>query len=207
MIFEKIKIVLIGLANIFNYNAAPVEEVNVIEYKTEYVYVEKYSEGEEVLLQEGEYGYSHIIDGKEVERKEPVNQIIQVGTHKDTEYKGTLTGYGADCKGCTGVVACKTREKKVWNLLDDGLVYTDKDYGDVHIVAADHAQFPCGTIIEINNSDYENLLVVVMDTGYTMRQAWRNYNYAFIDLAFEAEKGLNAVTNKNTKYHVKRWGW
>jgi hypothetical protein len=40
-----------------------------------------------------------------------------------------------------------------------------------------------------------------------MRQAWRNYNYAFIDLAFEAEKGLNAVTNKNTKYHVKRWGW
>lgn len=207
MIFNKIRIIIIGLSNIFNFNSAPVEEVKVIEYETEYVYAEKYSEGEELIIKDGEYGYSHIVDGKEVMYKEPVNQIIQVGTHKNTDYKGTLTGYGADCKGCTGVVACKTKNKKTWNLYDDGLVYKDDDYGDVHILAADKTLFPCGTIIEINNSDYDNLLAVVLDTGYTMRKAWRQNKYVYIDLAFESEKSLNAITNKSTKYHVKRWGW
>ena len=47
MIFNKIRIILIGLASIFNYDSAPTDEVKVIEYQTEYVYAEKYSEGEE----------------------------------------------------------------------------------------------------------------------------------------------------------------
>ena len=207
MIFDKIKIVLIGIASIFNYNSAPKENVEIVDYETEYVYAEKYSEGEELIIREGEYGYSYYSDGQEIEYKEPVNQIVQVGTHKNADYKGILTGYGADCKGCTGYVACKTENKKIWNLIDDGVIYNDSDYGEVNIVAADRSLFPCGTIIEITNSKYDHVLAVVLDTGYDMRRAWRNNNRVHLDLAFEAEKGTNSVTNKNTKYHVKRWGW
>ena len=207
MIFNKIKIVLIGLASIFNFNSLPTEELKIIEYETEYVYVEKYSEGEELIIKEGEYGYAHIVNGEEVEYKEPVNQVIQVGTHKNSEYNGTLTGYGADCKGCTGTVACRTENKKIWSLINDGIIYTDSSYGDVRIVAADTSLFPCGTIVEINNSKHENTLAVVLDTGYTMRKQWRSNKIVHLDLAFELEKETNTVTNKNTKYHVKRWGW
>ena len=207
MIFNKIKIILIGLSNVFNFNAASTEEVKVIDYKTEYVYAEKYSEGEELIIREGEYGYSHFSDGKEVTYKEPINQIVQVGTHKNSDYKGVLTGYGADCIGCTGIVSCKTKDRKVWSLIDDGTIYNDLDYGDVRIVASDTTLFPCGTIVEINNSKYEHVLAVVLDTGYTMRRQWRINNVVHLDLAFESELGTNAVTNKNTSYHIKRWGW
>lgn len=207
MIFNKIKIIIIGLSNIFNFNSSPTEEVKVIDYETEYVYAEKYSEGEELVLTEGEYGYTHIIDGVEIKYKEPINQVIQVGTHKNADYKGTLTGYGPDCKGCTGVVACKTNDRKNWSLVNDGIIYTDKDYGEVNIVASDTSLFPCGTIVEITNSNYDHILAVVLDTGYTMRRAWKVNNKVHLDMAFESEKETNIVTNKDTKYHVKRWGW
>ena len=206
---NKLKIILIGISNIFNYNAAPTEEVKIIDFETEYVYAEKYSEGEEVIFQEGEPGYAHIVDGEEIRYKEPVNQIIQVGTHKNSDYSGTITGYGPDCYGCNseGIVACKTADKKLWSLVNDGVIYPDSDYGDVHIVAADKTLFPCGTIVEISNSNYDKLLAVVLDTGYTMRRQWRLNNRVHLDLAFETENGTNLVTNKKTSYHVKRWGW
>ena len=208
MIFNKIKIIIIGISNIFNYAPAEKEEMNIIEYETEYVYSEKYSEGEEFLISEGEYGYSYF-DGEKEIIKEPINQILKVGTHKNADYKGILTGYGPDCVGCNkeGYVACKTSEKKRWSLIKDGIIYHDSDYGDVYIIASDTTLFPCGTIIEINNSKYENVIAVVLDTGFTMRKAWRVNKVVHLDLAFETEKGTNAVTNKNTNYHVKRWGW
>ena len=209
MFFNKLKIILISLSNLFNYQSSPKEEVKIIDYETEYVYAEKYSEGEEIILNDGEVGYSYFINGELVSVKEPVNKILQVGTHKNADYKGVLTGYGPDCYGCSkqGYVACKTSSKKSWSLINDGIIYMDSDYGDVNIVASDTTLFPCGTIIEINNSNYKNILAVVLDTGYTMRKAWRLNNVVHLDLAFGSEKGTNAVTNRNTNYHVKRWGW
>lgn len=209
MFFNKLKLIVVGLSNIFNYNSAPIEEVQIVDYNTEYVYSEKYSEGEELIITKGEYGYSHIVDGQEIDTKEPINQIIKVGTHKNADYKGILTGYGPDCNGCSklGIVACRTADKKNWSLVNDGIIYNDVDYGDVNIVASDTTLFPCGTIIEISNSKYENILAVVLDTGYTMRHQWRTNKIVHLDLAFKTEKNTNSVTNKNTNYHVKRWGW
>ena len=209
MFFNKLEIFLVGLSTILNFSSAPVEEIEIIEYETEYVYAEKYSEGEELIIKNGEYGYSHIIDGEIVETKEPVNQILQVGTHKNADYVGTLTGYGPECKGCSkkGIVACSTSDKKSWSLVEDGIIYNDLDYGEVNIIASDTSLFPCGTIIAINNSKYENVLAVVLDTGYTMRKAWRTNGVVHLDLAFNSEKETKNVTDKKTSYHVKRWGW
>ncbi len=209
MILNKLRIILIGLSNIFNYSSAPKEEIKIIDYETQYVYSEKYSEGEELVLAKGEYGYSTIVNGEEVIKKEPVNQVLQVGTHKNPDYKGVLTGYGPDCYGCNkeGYVACQTENKKNWSLTKNGIIYTDSVYGEVSILAADKTLFPCGTIIEITNNRYKKLLGVVLDTGYTMRKQWRQNETVHIDLAFETEEGTNAITNKKTSYHVKRWGW
>ena len=209
MFLNKLKLVIISLANIFNLDSAPFEEVKIIDYGTEYVYSEKYAEGEELVITNGENGYSHFVDGKIVNEKEPINQVLQVGTRKNVDYTGVLTGYGPDCPGCNseGYVACKTEEKTWWSLVNDGVIYNDDDYGKVNIVAADVRLFPCGTIIEINNSKYKNLLAIVLDTGYTMRRQWRTNKTVHLDLAFDTEKGTNAVTNKKTNYHIKRWGW
>ena len=209
MLFYRLKIILIGLSNLFNFSSAPEEEIKVIDYKTEYVYSEKYAEGEELIITNGENGYIHLKEGEEIERKEPVAQIVQVGTHKDNNYNGTLTGYGPDCKGCNkkGYVACQTKEKSKWSLISNGIIYTDEDYGEVNIVASDHSLFPCGTIIEITNANYDHILAVVLDTGYTMRKEWRTNKKVHIDLALTTEKGSNLITNKNTDYYVKRWGW
>lgn len=209
MLFDKLRIILIGISNIFNLQEAPVEEVKIVDYKTDYVYSEKYAEGEEFVMTNGEYGYTHLVDGESVFTKEPVNKVIQIGTHKKNDYNGVLTGYGPDCPGCNvnGIVACTTADHKLWSLTKDGIVYNDKVYGEVSILAADRTLFPCGTIIEINNSKYKNLIGVVLDTGYTMRRQWRINERVHLDLAFTTEEGTNAVTNKNTNYHVKRWGW
>jgi len=209
MLFDKIKLILIGIISIFNHDASPKEEIKVTEYETEYVYSEKYSEGEEFIITKGENGYIYYNNGNEVYEKAPITEVLQVGTHKDYLYNGILTGYGPDCLGCNknGYVACKTSAKTSWSLINDGIIYSDSDYGDVNIIAADTSLFPCGTIIEINNQKYENLLAVVLDTGYTMRKAWRNHKVVHLDLAFNTEKGTNSVTDKKTSYHVKRWGW
>ena len=189
--------------------SAPVKEIKVVNYNTEYLYSSKYSEGEELIIQEGEYGYSYLLDDQEVDYKDPVNQIIKVGTHKNSYYKGILTGYASDCKGCsaTGTVACRTANKKTWSLINDGIIYDDSDYGEVNIVASDNTLFPCGTIIEISNNKYDKILAVVLDTGYTMRKNWRNNKIVHLDLAFSTSKQALTATNRNTNYHVKRWGW
>ncbi|MBQ4634074.1 MAG: G5 domain-containing protein [Bacilli bacterium] len=210
-LLNKLKVIIIGLANIFSldFSEAVVEEFKIIDYETEYVYSEKYSKGEELIITKGQDGYAHEVNGKEKIIKESINEVIQLGTRENADYEGMLTGYGPDCVGCSkqGYVACSTENKEKWSLIHDGIIYNDSIYGEVNIVAADHTLFPCGTIIEITNNDYDKLLAVVLDTGGTMRLKWRNHKEVHLDLAFSSEQETPSVTSKNTIYHVKRWGW
>ncbi len=210
-ILNKLKIIVIGLANIFSFNFTkqPIEAFKIIDYEIEYVYSEKYSKGEEFILTEGQDGYIHQVNGEVVSEKESINEVVRVGTRENADYGGMLTGYGPDCVGCSkkGYVACHTENKEKWSLVDDGIIYNDSDYGEVNIIAADHLLFPCGTIIEISNNNYDKLVAVVLDTGGTMRSKWRNHKEVHIDLAFSSEKETKNVTSKDTNYHVKRWGW
>ncbi len=164
------------------------------------------------VIVEGVDGVSYIdSDGTLKVLKERVDGIIEVGTGPNGEYNGITTGYGADCPGCSGTVACRTREGKYINLVNDGVYYKDQQYGDVRIVAADHTLFSCGTIIEVNNGRQDPFLAIVLDTGIDMRRAWRNQGVAHLDIAFitESDPGTYAVTVKNNgaKFSVQRWGW
>lgn len=133
----------------------------------------------------------------------PVNNTIE-------EYTGRLTGYGADCKGCSGYgnLACKTREKKTFSLKKDGIYYNDYQYGKVRILAAATSKFKCGTIVTITKPGQTPFTAVVMDTGGSMRKAWSE-GRVWMDLAYEsnAMAGSDNLTGTNIKFSVQRYGW
>lgn len=181
-------------------------EVDVIEHETDYIYDASRPSTYENIDVNGVDGAIYNNGKEEVILSESVTEVITKGTGKNGLYKGMLTGYGPDCVGCTGVVACYTKEKTNHNLITDGIYYEDSEYGSVRILAADHREFPCGTIIEITNSDLKKEIGVVLDTGSGMRKAY-DEGWILIDLAFTDEDDLWHVTNKNTTFNVLRWGF
>lgn len=125
-------------------------------------------------------------------------------------FTGRLTGYGPDCAGCTGYgnLACKTREKKTHSLKNNGIYYTDKDFGKVRIIAAATSKFKCGTIVKITKQGKTPFTAVVLDTGGSMRKAW-SQGTVWMDLAYstEAMAGSDNLTGQNIKFEVQRYGW
>ena len=183
----------------------------VVEYDTILKYSSKLPINNQKILVEGQNGLIYEDQQGNIIRtiKEKVDEVIEIGTGKYGEYHGVLTLYGADCETCNGVgyVYCPTVDRKWHNLINDGIYYEDKEYGKVRILAAAIAEFPCGTIIEINNSDMTKTIGVVLDTGSGMKKAYSE-GWILIDLAHVTETELPSHgTNRNTNFSVKRWGW
>lgn len=138
--------------------------------------------------------------------EEPI--VLEKKEYEEKVYNGMLTGYGPDCYGCSGLgnLYCPTKNNTVHSLINDSIYYNDEEYGMVRILSADQREFPCGTIIEISNSMFDKEIGVVLDTGSGMRNAYDN-GWILIDLAFEKEALAHTITNKETKFVVKRVGW
>lgn len=179
-----------------------------VDYDTEYVYNYDLVYGETKVVQTGVKGMA--IGSESNISIKPVNEVIEVGRSKTRVYYGSTTGYGADCVGCSGTVACSAPGDKDHNLYRNGIYYNDSEYGSVRIVAADNSLFSCGTIIKIDNKIMEPFMAIVMDTGSAMRNAYKNNNI-LIDIAFmnESDKGTSDATNKNNdvRFSVYRNGW
>ena len=162
--------------------------------------------GEEKVAREGIDGYA-LESGTVI--VEPTNKIIEVGRGPISISYGSTTGYGADCIGCSGNVACST-SYGTHNLIRDGIYYNDSKYGNVRVIAADNSLYSCGTIIEIDNGIMDPFMAIVLDTGGAMRNAWSNGNI-LIDIAFpyEYSEGVGNATNKSgsVKFKVYRNGW
>ena len=193
-----------------NMTATVVNEI--IPYTTTYVYDSlKPSDSDKEIISEGINGLNYTYDGIDyVHLSDMVPQVEKVGTGKSGQYTGKLTGYGPDCPGCSkvGNVSCKTREGTKHSLINDGITYNDSTYGDVRILAADNTLFPCGTIIKIDNGIVDSFYGVVLDTGYSMRNAWKQGN-VWIDLAFSSQNDVKSgkTSSSNAKFSVQRWGW
>lgn len=187
-------------------------EVTEVAYDTKKQYNSKLPNNITITKQEGKKGLAYTDNNdKNVELiEEPVDEIIEIGTGDYGEYVGKMTGYGADCAGCskTGTVSCKTKSGNSWSLTKNGTTYTDDEYGKVRILAAALDKFPCGTIIKVTNDNLGTFNAVVMDTGGAMRNAW-NRGTILMDLAFVSEHDtmLHSATSSNVKYSVQRWGW
>lgn len=190
-----------------NRNNTVVSEV--VEYKTIKKYNKKLPSNRTNVIIEGKDGITYVEEDEAKELRKVVNEVIEVGTGRSGEYTGHTTGYGSDCEGCSGTVACKTREGTKFNLITDGVYYDDNQFGSVRIVAADHRVFPCGTVIEIDNGNQEPFLAIVMDTGSGMRSNWDKYRLVHIDIAYETQqdKTVYLATSKKAEFSVQRWGW
>ena len=147
------------------------------------------------------------------ENKEEVSVGVTTSTENesnDAVYVGKMTGYGADCIGCSGVgsLSCRAADGSRHTLTENGEYYNDSTYGTVRIVAAALDKFPCGTIVKVDHPALGTFYAVVMDTGGSMKNAWAN-GYVWMDLAFktESDPDIYATTSSNTTYSVQRWGW
>ena len=138
------------------------------------------------------------------------NENYNVTESTEAIYVGKMTGYGADCNGCSGVgtLSCRTMDGSKHTLSIDGEYYYDSNYGSVRIVAADLSQFPCGTIVKIDHPNLGTFYAVVLDTGGSVQKAWQN-GTVWMDLAFktETDPSIYSSTSNNTTYSVQRWGW
>ena len=178
-----------------------------ISYDVETQYNDDLLYGEERVIREGVNGY--VLEESGAVIVKPTNKIIEIGRGPISISYGSTTGYGADCVGCSGNVACPTKNG-THNLIRDGVYYNDSKYGNVRIIAADNSLYSCGTIIEIDNGIMDPFMAIVLDTGGAMRSAWSNGNI-LIDIAFpyEYSNGVNNATNRsgNVKFKVYRNGW
>lgn len=185
----------------------------VIEYEVEKVEDSSIPSNITKVVNSGSDGLSYIdSNGQEIILEEPITEKIIVGTGKYGIYNGNMTGYGPDCATCNGlgVTACSTRDHKAFNLIKDGVYYYDEEYGKARVLAGAKKEFPCGTIIKIENSNLGDFLGIVMDTGYDMNRFYENGKILF-DVAYDTEK--NEMVPKTTNmtgtviYNVQRWGW
>lgn len=178
-----------------------------IDYSTDIVYNDDMVYGEEKITVNGVMGYA--LAGSDTVIAPPINEVKEIGRGPLSISYGSTTGYGANCVGCSGNVACRT-SYGTHNLISNGVFYDDLKYGSVRIIAADHSVFSCGTIIEVDNGVMEPFMAIVLDTGGAMRSASENGNI-LIDIAFSYEDsdGIFSATNRsgNVKFKVYRNGW
>ena len=185
---------------------------NVIEHKTTEIFDSSIPSNITKVIQEGKDGVTYYNGEETIILEDVVDEEVIIGTGKNGEYTGVMTGYGPDCSTCSGrgFVSCKTEDKKNFNLINDGIYYNDDEYGEVRVLAAALSEFPCGTIIEVKNSNLGDFTGIVLDTGYTMREQLKKGVYHF-DVAYQTEKdeSIKKATDMSGDviYSVQRWGW
>ena len=110
---------------------------------------------------------------------------------------GTMSGYGLDCKGCSGVVGAR------YDARGNNLRYNDPVYGECRIVAGDK-KYPYGTIVRVKNSKIGTFNAIVLDRGGDIGIGRR---YMF-DLLFMTEKeSYDFGLSRNTTFEILRFGY
>lgn len=185
---------------------------SVIDYKTIVEYNSKIPKNISNIKVEGTIGLSYNEDNTKEEKvvQEVVNEVVEQGTGDYGIYTGKLIGYGPDCVGCSveGYLACRTKDGLKFSLKYDGIYYNDSEYGEVRILAAATSKFPCGTIVEIKKDGRDSFTAIVLDTGGTVNNAWKN-GIVIMDLAYlkNSDSGSDGLTGSNMTFSVQRWGW
>lgn len=130
--------------------------------------------------------------------REYQNQLYENGLYNPVyTFTGELTGYAGDCPLCSGYLACPPRT----NVLEKGIYFDDKTYGNVRIVASSK-NYPCGTILQfnVNKLSSEPIIAIVLDRGVGGN---------VIDLLTESEEFATKKVGRvrNLEFEVLREGW
>ena len=103
-------------------------------------------------------------------------------------YFGTITAYGPDCVGCSGITASgyKVAENVGGVITSTTTTYTDPTYGELRVLASATA-FPFGTVMRISGDRIDGYIMgIVLDRGGAMNNAWGD-GEVLIDLLFATE--------------------
>ena len=155
---------------------APLEDISSSEEK---------KEEDKVVVEE-----TPVVEEKPVEVS-PVSSNSAIET-----YVGTLTGYGADCYGCSGYTSSGHN-------LNESMYYYDSEYGNVRILAAD-SSFPFYSIFRVSNvPGMEPFIGIVLDRGGNVGFG----RGTLFDLAYtnESDPNLIHLTN-NVTFELLRSG-
>lgn len=110
---------------------------------------------------------------------------------------GTLSAYGLDCVGCSGVVGAG------YDAEGNNVRYYDSKYGELRIVAGDK-KYPYGTIVRIKNSTFGDFNAIVLDRGGDIGLDRR----FMFDLLFYTEAETNNYAlSRNTTFEILRYGY
>lgn len=145
--------------------------------------------------------YSKITAENRSEKYKVVNStkmIKEYGKSEKLEFTGTLTGYGPDCVGCSGVVACAPHP----NVKNNNIYYNDKEYGKIRILAADKS-IPCGSIIKISNFKFigDDFYGIVLDRGGAIVGLT-------MDLLYPSEADTVIIGRQyKINFKIERWGY
>ena len=145
----------------------------------------------EAVVESLSYGVNVIVKQELNSEKEEVEEIIvEEPVVQYEQHTGDLTGYSADCPACNGTLACMPK----YNVYKNGVTtYSDKEYGDVNIVASSK-KVPCGSIIKYNDK-----YAIVLDRGVL------GYD---LDLLVESEAyAIKYVGRSEITYEIIRSGW
>jgi len=109
-------------------------------------------------------------------------------------YVGTLTGYGPDCYGCSGMTSSGYD-------VSNSITYSDYQYGEVRIVAAD-SSIPLYSIVRISNiPGSDPIIAIVLDRGGNV-----GFNrFTLFDLLFSSESSAIGKTD-NVTFEILRRG-
>lgn len=137
---------------------------------------------------------------EEIETSEyiQVSNISEINANQGNriEFIGTITGYGPDCLGCSGIVACYPNQ----NVLNNNIYFNDLTYGQIRILAADPS-IPCGSIIKVSNYDNQEFIGIVLDRG-------RDIRGLTMDLLFESEYSKSYLGRRyDINFKIERWGY
>jgi len=138
-------------------------------------------------------------DNESIKLITSVKDIKNYGLNSQIKFIGTLTGYGPDCPGCGGHVACWPNP----DVRNGNIYYNDKEYGNIRILAADYA-IPCGSIIHIKNYKFvenKEFIGIVLDRGSAIVGLT-------MDLLYPSESDTVIIgRQRNIEFSIVRWGW
>lgn len=158
-----------------------------------------------------DYNYYDLIEENAVALADNTNKTTIIGEIQD-EFYGTVTAYGPDCSGCSGITASGYKVGEMVNGIINSttLTYNDEEYGELRVLAADSILFPYGTVIKITGEKIDGSIDgIVLDTGSAMRNAFAN-GEVLIDVLFASEKNTDVYEfgrQKNVKFEVLRYGY
>lgn len=179
----------------YNYETVGDNEESKEEVKEEKEDIAVAEVKETVVVPEPAKEEEVITPKEEVKKEETISTPLPNYTVIDTYY-GRLTGYGPDCRGCSGRTATSYD-------VSNTITYYDEEFGEVRILAADRS-IPFYSIIRISGVFGEPVIGIVLDRGGNV-----GFNkFSTFDLLFPTESAAakEIGTISDVKFELIRKG-